>query len=156
VLIGVSILVSAIHAIKPIFPNKETYIALGFGLIHGLAFANTLHGLSLSIGKMILSILGFNIGIELMQLVVIVAVIPWLILLSRTSFYSTFRVVVAILAGIAAMAWIIERLLEKSNIITDLIAKAANYSVWLLGVLIIGAVLSFILEKNKKDMTQIN
>ena len=155
VMIGVSILVSAIHAIKPIFPNKETYIALGFGLIHGLAFAYTLQDLNLSTSKMALSILGFNLGIELMQLVVIIAVIPWLILLSRTSFYLFFRVLGAILAGIAALAWIIERLFEESNVVTDLITKAANYSIWLLGVLIFGAVFSYFLENNKKDV-QIN
>lgn len=155
VLIGVSILVSAIHAIKPIFPNKETYIALGFGLIHGLAFAYTLQDLNLSTSKMALSILGFNLGIEFMQLVVIIAVIPWLILLSRTSFYSIFRVGGSIVAIIAALAWIIERLFEKANIVTDLITKAANYSIWLLGVLIFGAVFSYFLENNKKDV-QIN
>ena len=35
VLIAISILVSAIHAIRPIFPNREMYVAAGFGLIHG-------------------------------------------------------------------------------------------------------------------------
>jgi HupE / UreJ protein len=150
VLIGVSILVSAIHAIKPLFPAKETYIALGFGLIHGLAFAYTLQDLNLSTSKMALSILGFNIGIELMQLVVIIAVIPWLILLSRTSFYSKFRVIGAILATIAAVAWIIERLSEKSNFITESITKATSYAVWILGVLIFGAILAYSLEKKKE------
>src|SRR5271165_3502823 len=42
VLIAVSILVSAIHALRPIFPGKEAGIAAYFGLIHGLAFAATL------------------------------------------------------------------------------------------------------------------
>jgi HupE / UreJ protein len=151
-LIGISILVSAIHAIKPIFPNKETYIALGFGLIHGLAFAYTLQDLNLSTSKMALSILGFNLGIELMQLAVIIAVIPWLILLSRTSFYSIFRVIGAILAAIAAIAWIIERLLEKPNFITELIAKIANYTIFLLIVLMLIAVIGYFLEKNKKNV----
>lgn len=152
VLIGVSILVSAIHAIKPIFPNREIYIALGFGLIHGLAFANTLQDLSLSTGKMVLSILGFNIGIELMQLAVIIAVIPWLLLISCTSFYTIFRVFGAFFAGIAAIGWIIERLVDEPNIITILITKAANYSVWLLGFFIIGAVFLYFLEKGKGDV----
>ncbi|GGD43739.1 hypothetical protein GCM10011514_04580 [Emticicia aquatilis] len=154
VLIGVSILVSAIHAIKPIFPNREIYIALGFGLIHGLAFANTLQDLNLNPFKMILSILGFNIGIELMQLAVIVAVIPWLLLLSRTSFYAIFRVFGAVVAGIAAIGWIIERVLDEPNIITNLIAKATNYSSWLLGILIVGTVLLYFLEKNKEDIAR--
>jgi HupE / UreJ protein len=149
VLIGVSILVSAIHAIKPIFPNKETYIALGFGLIHGLAFANTLQDLNLDIVKMLLSILGFNIGIELMQLAVIIAVIPWLILLSRTSFYRIFSVGGAILAGIAAIAWIIERLFEKPNFITDSITKVASYAVWLLGLLVLVSVMAYFFKKEK-------
>ena len=47
ILIAFSILISAIHAIYPIFPQKEAYIAAGFGLIHGLAFATTLSDLNL-------------------------------------------------------------------------------------------------------------
>lgn len=152
VLIGVSIFVSVIHAIKPIFPNKETHIALGFGLIHGLAFAYTLQDLNLSTSKMILSILGFNIGIELMQLAVIVAVIPWLLLLSRTSFYIVFRVFGAILAGLAAIGWIIERLSETPNFITILIEKAANYAVWLLGILMIVSVIAYVFKNKKSDL----
>lgn len=149
VLIAVSIFVSAIHAIKPIFPNKETYIALGFGLIHGLAFANTLENLNLDTTKMILSILGFNIGIELMQLAVIIAVIPWIILLSRTSFYSIFRIGGAILATIASLGWIIERIYENPNFITKLILTISTYAIWLLGVLIITSVLGYFLKKEE-------
>ncbi len=147
VLIAVSILVSAIHAIKPIFPSKETYIALGFGLIHGLAFANTLENLNLDTAKMLLSILGFNIGIELMQLAVIMLVIPWLILLSRTSAHRVFRVLGAVLAGIAAIGWIVERIFEKSNFITELIEQASIYAIWLLGLLIIASILTYFFKK---------
>ena len=42
--IAVSILVSAVHAFVPIFRGREVYIAGGFGLVHGLAFASTLTG----------------------------------------------------------------------------------------------------------------
>ena len=149
ILIGVSILVSAIHAIKPIFPSKETYVAIGFGLIHGLAFANTLQDLSLNTGKMILSILGFNLGIELMQLAIIIAVIPWLILLSRTSIYTIFRVLGAFIAIIAAFGWIIERLFEKPNFITELITQTSTYIIWVLGALIITSIISYFLKKDK-------
>src|SRR6202000_2245276 len=47
-LIAVSILVSAVHALRPLFPGKEPWIAAFFGLIHGLAFASTLDRLWLS------------------------------------------------------------------------------------------------------------
>jgi hypothetical protein len=47
VLIAISILVSAIHALRPMFPGKEARIATFFGLIHGLAFASRLGALGL-------------------------------------------------------------------------------------------------------------
>jgi hypothetical protein len=147
VLIAVSILVSAVHAIKPIFEGKEVLIALGFGFIHGLAFANSITDLQLSPTKLLLSILGFNIGIELMQLLVIVAVIPWLILMSRSNFYSFCRITGAILAAVAAVGWILERLKEESNIITELISKLANHSIWLLCFLVVFSLVSYYLKK---------
>lgn len=110
VLIAVSILVSAVHALRPIFPGREALVAAGFGLIHGLAFASTLANLQLDATRMGLSILGFNVGIELMQLIVILFVMPWLIWLSRIPAYKYVRVAGAVLAGIAATVWITERI----------------------------------------------
>ena len=45
--IALSILVSAVHALVPIFRGREVFIAGGFGLVHGLAFAATLDGFGL-------------------------------------------------------------------------------------------------------------
>ncbi|HVV04654.1 MAG TPA: HupE/UreJ family protein [Puia sp.] len=109
VLIAISILVSAIHAIRPIFPGKEMLIAGSFGLIHGMAFAAVIARLHLSTGPMVLSILAFNIGIECMQLLVVVMTVPGLIALSKTRSYTWFRVAAGCLAGIAALVWIVER-----------------------------------------------
>ncbi|MGI4943979.1 MAG: HupE/UreJ family protein, partial [Janthinobacterium lividum] len=39
VLIAASILVSAVHAMRPLFPGREYVVAAGFGLVHGLSFA---------------------------------------------------------------------------------------------------------------------
>ena len=112
VLIAVSILVSAIHAIRPVFAGREMFIAGGFGLVHGLAFAGALYDLHLNGSRLVLSILGFNLGIEVMQLVIVGLVMPGLILLSCTRFYTPFRIGGAILAGIAALIWVIERVAE--------------------------------------------
>jgi HupE / UreJ protein len=56
------------------------------------------------------NILAFNLGIETMQLVVVAAVVPLLVLLSRTSAYSFVRVAGALFAGIVSIGWIVERL----------------------------------------------
>lgn len=109
ILIAFSILVSAVHAIFPLFAGGEAYIAAGFGLVHGLAFASVLANLHLSAGPMALSILGFNIGIELMQLLIITLIVPWLILLSRWEVYKWIRITGAGLAAVAAVVWIWER-----------------------------------------------
>jgi hypothetical protein len=111
VLIAVSILVSSIHVIKPIFTGKEMFITAGFGLIHGLAFADTLSNLQLDFKEMALSIFGFNLGIELMQIGIIVVVVPVLIILAKTKHYTVFRITGAILASVMAVFWIIERVL---------------------------------------------
>lgn len=150
ILIAISILVSAIHAIYPVFPGKEMYIAAGFGLIHGLAFASVLSGMNLGAGTLALSILGFNLGIELMQLFIIAMIIPWLILLSKTSFYSLFRITGAVLAGIAALAWIVERTSGNANFITGFLEKATQYGVWCIVGLAAVSIIAYTVYSSKK------
>ena len=59
-------------------------MAAVFGLVHGMAFSTTLSSLNLSGSQLALSLLGFNVGIEMMQLVVVLLVLPPLIVLART------------------------------------------------------------------------
>jgi hypothetical protein len=132
ILIAFSILVSAIHAIYPIFPGKETYVAAGFGLIHGLAFASILANLNIGAGPMALSILGFNLGIELIQIFVIAITVPWLILLSQTNLYKWVRVPGAVMAAIAALAWITERSSGNANFITAFIQQVIPYAKYII------------------------
>jgi hypothetical protein len=143
ILIAVSILVSARHALRPLFPGREAWVAAGFGLVHGLAFASTLAELQLPAGPMALSILGFNIGIELMQLFVIALTVPWLLLLSQTPGYGAVRVGGAVLAAVAALAWIAERISTQTNPLSALVARVAQYAPWLLAGLAVVAVVGY-------------
>lgn len=108
--IALSILVSAVHALRPIFPNRELLVAGGFGLIHGMAFSFTLAELNLSPTQMALSLLGFNLGIEAMQLLIIALTMPWLIVLARTPVYTPIRVAGGLVAAVASLGWLGERL----------------------------------------------
>jgi len=128
ILIAVSILVSAVHAARPVFPGREAFIAGSFGLIHGLAFASTLAELGLHRWERVASILSFNLGIEAMQLLVVLCIMPSLMLLSRTPFYRPVRIVGATFAGLAACGWILERALNRNvhvDVAVDSIAKHA-------------------------------
>jgi hypothetical protein len=115
ILIAFSILITAIHVIKPIFPKKEIYVASGFGLIHGMAFATILKELQLNTDKLVLSLLGFNIGIELMQLIVIILVLPLFVFVSKFKIYKLIRILSASIAIILSIVWLIERYTEKIN-----------------------------------------
>ncbi len=152
ILIAVSILVSAVHAIRPVFSSREAWIAAGFGLIHGLAFASTLANLQLDAGPMVLSILGFNLGIEGMQLLLVVLVIPWLMLLSRTTAYPIVRLTGALLAVIAALAWIAERVSGQSNQLTRSIEQLVGYAPYGLLALALLAVYLTWREKQSKQL----
>jgi hypothetical protein len=108
-LIALSILVSAVHAIRPLVPGGEAPIAAGFGLVHGLAFATLLSDLGLTRGSLASSLLGFNLGIEVTQLLVVVLMMPSLYVLSRTAAYGAVRVGVALLGVALSAGWLLER-----------------------------------------------
>lgn len=135
VLIAVSILISALHAMRPLFPGREAVIAGFFGLIHGLAFANVLDQLGLSGWERVINLLGFNLGIEAVQLLVIAATLPSLLLLSRTRAYGMLRIGGALFAGIAALAWIAERLLGFETPVDRVVGAAAAQAPLLAAIL---------------------
>lgn len=135
VLIAVSILVSAVHALRPIFPGKEAGIAAFFGLIHGLAFAATLGELGLGRWERVAGILAFNLGIETMQMVVVAVTMPSLVLLSRTRAYSFLRIGGAIFAAFASAGWIVERLTGVHSSVDVVVGAVAHQAVWIAGVL---------------------
>ena len=142
ILIAVSIFVSALHAIRPIFPGREPWIAAGFGLVHGLAFAGAIAGFGFSPWYLALSILGFNLGIELMQLAVVALTIPWLLLLSRTHFYTPVRFLGAAFGGVAALTWIGERAFAWPNPLDGFVATLAGHALWIVAALAAAALLA--------------
>lgn len=135
VLIAISILVSAIHALRPLFPGREAGIAAFFGLIHGLAFAATLSQLGLGRWERAAGILAFNLGIETMQVTVVAVTLPSLILMSRTRAYPLLRISGAIFAGAASVGWIAERWLGVHNSAGVVVDIAAHHAVWIAGAL---------------------
>lgn len=143
ILIAFSILVSSVHAVYPVFFRSEIFVAGGFGLIHGLAFSTILTDLHLGTRALISSLLAFNIGIELMQLLIILMIVPWLILLSRTPVYSFVRIPCALLAAIASLGWIAERVSGNSNRIVSAIERYSEYALWYILFLAVASVATY-------------
>jgi HupE / UreJ protein len=147
VLIAVSILVSAVHALRPLFPGREPIIAAGFGLIHGLAFVTTLQILGIGAWQRAASILGFNLGIETMQLIVVCAILPSLVLLSRTRAYTALRLIGATFAAFASINWTVERLFGLNYSVDLVVDRAAERAQWIAVFLAISSVVVWLLDR---------
>jgi hypothetical protein len=136
VLIAVSILISAVHAYRPVFPGREAWIAAFFGLIHGMAFAAALDRLGMGRWDRIVGILAFNLGIESMQMIAVVTILPSLMLMSRTRVYPILRMGGAVFAGLASAGWIIERLFDVTTPVEAIVNALARHALLIAAALL--------------------
>lgn len=103
--------------IENVFHRKPTSrariaVVFGFGLLHGLGFANVLGNIGLSPGHFIASLIAFNIGVELGQLMILLAAFLSLGVWFGEKPWYRRRVANPISAAIALMGlwWMVERL----------------------------------------------
>ncbi len=148
--IALSILISAVHAWRPLFAGREALVAGGFGLVHGLAFATLIGHFGLDPWQKAQSILGFNLGIELVQLLVVAASLPALLLLAPTPAYAWLRRGGALLAGVAAAAWTVERGLGADNALGRAIDTGLGQAPWLLAAVTLAAAVIVLLARKKR------
>ncbi len=133
--IALTILVAALHAWRPLFPGREALVAGMFGLIHGLAFATAVAGFGLDATERGLAILGFNLGIEAVQLAVIALVLPLLLLVMRSPRAALWRGLGAASAGVAALAWLAERVAGTANPVAQLVDQILGSPMpWVVGI----------------------
>ena len=91
-------------------------IAFCFGLVHGLGFAGALAEIGLPQNAIPLSLLFFNVGVEVGQLLFVAAVVALLTLVKRAHvvrprFASASQVAAAYAIGCCAVFWLVERVL---------------------------------------------
>jgi len=108
-IIAFSIALAALHNIKPLIKGKEWLIAFGFGLFHGFGFASVLGEKGLSGDYMVLSLLGFNLGVEIGQVLIICMIFPVLFLIRRLKIYPAVIKYGSIVLIFIAMYWFFER-----------------------------------------------
>jgi HupE/UreJ protein len=83
-LIAVSIVYMALENIATPHPSRRWLITLGFGLVHGFGFSFALReSLQFAGSHLLTSLLSFNVGVELGQLVVLAILVPALELVFR-------------------------------------------------------------------------
>ena len=111
--IALSIVITALNNLYPVLPFPGWAIAFVFGLVHGFGFANVLLDLGLSNTTLAVALLGFNVGVELGQLCIVLAFLPLAYLMRDTVFYRSmvFRAG-SVMIAIAGGVWMVERLLN--------------------------------------------
>jgi hypothetical protein len=108
--IAASIAAAALHNLYPRFIKHESIIAFVFGLFHGFGFASLLEPLGLGGEYTTLTLLGFNVGVEIGQVAVIALLFPILFLLRKRSWYTrTVLQVGSVLLIAIALFWFVER-----------------------------------------------
>ncbi|WP_405924467.1 HupE/UreJ family protein [Streptomyces sp. NBC_00035] len=137
--IALSILVGAVHAIRPLFAGREAVVAGVFGLGHGMAFSFALAEMQLSTGQLVFSLLGFNLGIELVQLLLVCLALPSLLVIARMRVQPALRVGGALLTGTAALGWLADRL-GMPNPVARAADSAGSHTTLMLAVLALAAI----------------
>jgi hypothetical protein len=108
--IALSVLLAALNNIWPVVTRRTWLLAFGFGLVHGFGFASVLADLGLPRDALALALAGFNIGVELGQLSIVLIVVPLIFLFRARPFYRP-----AILVGgssaiaLIASVWLVGR-----------------------------------------------
>jgi hydrogenase/urease accessory protein HupE len=112
VVIALSIVLLAVELVdeRPTLTRRlPGVVAFAFGLLHGFGFAGALQEIGVPPDRAWLSLLGFNLGVEAGQLLVIAAAGLVGLVARRLPRPRTVRCVAAYAGGTVAMAWAIER-----------------------------------------------
>jgi len=108
--IALSIAIAAAEVLYPIFRGRIWVIVFLFGLFHGFGFATVLGDLGIPPKYVVHSLLGFNIGVEIGQVAIVLLVFPLLYFFRKSWIYR--RVVLAygsIMLIVVSLYWFIER-----------------------------------------------
>ena len=109
--IAATVLLGALNNLRPVIVSRRWLVAFAFGLVHGFGFASVLADLGLHGANLALSLVGFNLGVELGQMLIVLVVLPLAFLLRHTLLYRrAFMPAGSLAIGLLAGYWLVVRL----------------------------------------------
>ena len=109
--IAVTVLLGALNNLRPVIVDRRWAVAFAFGLVHGFGFASVLADLGLQGPNLVLALVGFNCGVEVGQMAIVLAILPLAFLVRQTRLYRhAFMPAGSIVIGLAASYWLVARL----------------------------------------------
>jgi hypothetical protein len=112
--IAASIVWVAVENLRRGAPSQRWLVSFVFGLVHGFGFASAIEPLALPPARLALALLGFNLGVEAGQALVVALLLPLLLWMRGKPWEP--RVVWAASLGVAAfgLTWLVARLFFAS------------------------------------------
>ena len=108
--IAASVVIAALNNVVPILEDDRWAAAFALGLLHGFGFSATLMDLGLPRQNLVLTLFGFNVGVELGQMCVVGAFLPLAYLARRTWLYRRVGLVGgSVVIACVATVWLVER-----------------------------------------------
>ncbi|MFP2911399.1 HupE/UreJ family protein [Pyxidicoccus sp. 3LFB2] len=108
--IALSVIAAALNNVFPVVRGTRWVAALALGLLHGFGFASTLADLGLPSGSLAVTLLGFNVGVELGQLACVAGFLPLAFALRGSVLYRRALLVGGSAAiALVACVWLAER-----------------------------------------------
>jgi len=109
--IALTVLLGALNNLRPVIARRRWAVAFAFGLVHGFGFASVLADLGLQGANLALSLVGFNTGVEIGQLLIVLAVLPLAFLARHSRIYRrTFMPVGSAAIVLLAAYWMVARM----------------------------------------------
>lgn len=111
--IAASVVLAALNNLWPLFHGRRALVAFAFGLIHGFGFASVLRDLGLPKASLLLSLVGFNLGVEVGQVAVVALFLPLAFLVRNSALYKRGILGAgSCMIALLALAWLVERGLD--------------------------------------------
>jgi hydrogenase/urease accessory protein HupE len=91
-------------------PSQRWRVSFLFGLVHGFGFASALHPLGLPPRHLALALLGFNLGVEAGQALVVVCLLPVLVWMRGSAWERPAVRAASLGVALLGLVWFVERI----------------------------------------------
>ena len=111
--IALSVVLAAANNVWPVVAHRRWVMAFCFGLIHGFGFASVLAELGLPTDALALSLVAFNVGVEIGQMAIVAVFLPFAFVLRNSRVYQRGVFIGgSVLTLLVAALWLAERALD--------------------------------------------
>jgi hypothetical protein len=108
--IAASVVLAAVNNLVRVLEEDRWTAAFALGLLHGFGFSATLMDLGLPRKNLVLTLFGFNLGVEVGQMCVVAAFLPLAYLARKSPFYRRLGLIAgSVVIAVVASIWFVER-----------------------------------------------